>query len=292
MIVYLDTETTGISAASGDAVIEIAIVDHNGRPLIDTLINPQRPIPWQATKVHGIRDDMVRGKPTLEQILPEICNAIRGKELVIYNASFDVSFFPDRLGEAAAVRCAMRAFNAARGGRPHKLAVAAEQVGHKWSGSAHRALADALACRSVWEWLLRQKPTTPRLTTPPSIPTVSVLPPVAVDELEVTCSRCTERYILPANFDDDPRCPVCRQTFRDERAKSDRGREAPSIEVPARGPVEEPTVRYQMPLAKYRQISWNPAKIRFLCCYCENEGIDDDSHLVRCGVCNRWVFTR
>jgi DNA polymerase III epsilon subunit-like protein len=54
MPVYLDTETTGLSPARGDAIVEVAIVDSCGRALIDTLVNPGRHISWQATQVHGI----------------------------------------------------------------------------------------------------------------------------------------------------------------------------------------------------------------------------------------------
>ncbi len=298
MNVYLDTETTGLSAASGDTIVEIAIVDHNGRPLIDTLVNPQRAIPWQATKVHGIRDDMVRGKPTLGQILPDIREAIRGKELVIYNASFDVSFFPNRLADAAAVRCAMKAFNAARGGRPHKLTIAAEYVGHTWRGTAHRALADALACRSVWEWLLRQKrpkpvgPPTPTLARVPVRPPPVAPRPVAVDEPVVTCLRCAERYILPESFRDDPTCPNCRQVFKSGPARPARGGETPPKEASVPKTAEESSGHSRIAKALYRQVSRTPPKIAFLCCYCGTEGIADDSHLVRCETCNRWMFNR
>ena len=89
MPVFLDTETTGFSPAAGDAVVEIAIVDSDGRVLIDTLIDPQRSIPWQATNVHGITDTMVRGKPTLRHVMPQVVEAIAGQQVVIYNASFD-----------------------------------------------------------------------------------------------------------------------------------------------------------------------------------------------------------
>ncbi len=294
MIVYLDTETTGLSAANGDAIVEIAIVDHRGRPLVDTLIDPQRPIPWAATRVHGIRDDMVRGKPTLKQILPLVRNAIRDNELVIYNASFDVSFFPDRLADAGSVRCAMRAFNTARGGRAHKLAAAAAHVGHKWSGSAHRALADALACRSVWEWLLRQQ--TPSSPVKPRIRPVALHPPpsaqVVADAREVICVRCSEPYRLPERIEDDSTCPNCRRLFKPTNVEVIRGATTRSNEVATVKTADPPTARTQIPMASYRQISWKPPKIAFLCCYCGTEGIDDDSHLVNCKTCRRWVFTR
>jgi DNA polymerase-3 subunit epsilon len=157
VIVYLDTETTGLSAANGDTIVEVAIVDHLGRTLIDTLVDPQRPIPPIVSRINGINDSMVRGQPTLHQLLPDIRAAIRGKELVIYNATFDTSFFPNRLRDASNVSCAMREFAARRGDRPTKLADAAAHVGHRWTGQAHRALADALACRSVWNWLGRRR---------------------------------------------------------------------------------------------------------------------------------------
>ena len=153
MALYLDTETTGLNAGGGDTIVEIAIVDERGKALINTLVNPEINIPWYASKVHGIRDSMVRDMPTLEDLLPQINRVISGQQLVIYNAPFDISFFPNRLRDASSIECAMRAFSNAVGGRSRKLDVAAAHVGHVWTGEAHRALADTMACRSVWRWL-------------------------------------------------------------------------------------------------------------------------------------------
>jgi len=156
MAVYLDTETTGFSPARGDAIVEIAIVDSAGRALVDTLIDPKRPIPWQATKVHGITDDMVRGKPTLRQVMPRVLEIIAQEQIVIYNANFDAPFFPGQLQQSRGVLCAMTSFANVLGGPWRKLDAAARHVGHRWTGDAHRALADALACRSVWIWVESQ----------------------------------------------------------------------------------------------------------------------------------------
>ena len=153
MAIFLDTETTGFSPDAGAHVVEIAIVDERGRTLIDTLLDPRQEIPWQAQKIHGISDRMVRGKPTLQDVLPRIREIIAEEEVVIYNAAFDTRFFPDRLRHARAVSCAMTRFAGSLGGPWRKLEVAARHVGHQWTGPAHRALADALACRSVWLWL-------------------------------------------------------------------------------------------------------------------------------------------
>lgn len=153
MTVYLDTETTGLSPAKGDAIVEVAIVDGEGRVLIDTLVNPGRSIPWQASSIHGITDDMVRGAPTLSQLMPCVLEIVQSEQVVIYNARFDAPFFPGRLNQARTVECAMLRFAELRGGRWQRLDAAAQHVGHRWTGAAHRASADALACRSVWNWL-------------------------------------------------------------------------------------------------------------------------------------------
>ncbi len=153
MAIYLDTETTGFSPAQGATIVEIAIVDEDGRTLIDTLVDPRSPIPFGAQQVHGISDDMVRGKPTLQELMPAIRDVVAGQEVVIYNAAFDTAFFSDQLRSSRQVSCAMRRFAEVLGGKWRKLDVAAKHVGHQWTGTAHRALADALACRSVWRWL-------------------------------------------------------------------------------------------------------------------------------------------
>ena len=58
-IYFLDTETTGLSVTTGARIVEIAIVDLHGEPLLNTLVNPEEPIPSAAQQVHGISDEMV-----------------------------------------------------------------------------------------------------------------------------------------------------------------------------------------------------------------------------------------
>lgn len=156
--VFLDTETTGLF---GDVrIVEIAIVDHLGRPLVDTLVNPGIPIPWKASGVHGIYDADVAGHPTLSQLMPEVNAAVRDRRVVIYNAAYDQRLFPCGLREAEAVLCAMRRFKQlelARGRGNGTLSAAATWARHEWTGVAHRALADALAARTVWARLERER---------------------------------------------------------------------------------------------------------------------------------------
>lgn len=166
--IFLDTETTGFDAAKDD-VLEIAIIDEVGNVLLDTLVQPVRKPEWpEAQAVNGITPNIVTDAPTLESLAPQIAAAFKGARVVMYNAAFDYEFLKPCLGEMVEgtdffVHCAMRRFSVIRGvwdGRVigcgdykrWKQAEAAAYVGHQWSGGAHRALADAQACKSVWEW--------------------------------------------------------------------------------------------------------------------------------------------
>lgn len=158
---YLDTETTGLSPRA-DRIVEVAVIDEAGHSCIDTLINPGRPI-GDASRIHGITDAMVRHAPSLLEVVPMIEALIAGHRLVIYNAGFDVPFFPGRLASAASIDCAMLRFAPIYGERSsgyqdykwQKLTTAAAYVGYRWEGNAHRALADAKAARAVWQWMER-----------------------------------------------------------------------------------------------------------------------------------------
>ena len=195
MPLFLDTETTGLSPVAGHTVVEIAIVDAGGRTVLNTLVDPERTIPWQATNVHGITDDMVRGQPTLSQLMPKIRKIVSNEIVVIYNSSFDTPFFPGHLKEALSIECAMRRYTEATGGgRWKKLSFAAQKVGHRWTGDAHRALADTLACRSVWEWLEISTSNTEATKT-------------------VRCSNCGILHRVPTKLIYIT-CTICHKTFR------------------------------------------------------------------------------
>jgi DNA polymerase-3 subunit epsilon len=161
---FLDTETTGLDPATGAELVEVALVDDDGAILLHTLVNPGHPIPAALTEIHGITDAMVATAPTANDVRQKVLQLVAGHHLVIYNAPFDAAFFPGINGQANAIQCCLRRFadewpdrtwSDERGGwKRQKLATAAAHVGHDWEGAgAHRALADALACRSVWHWL-------------------------------------------------------------------------------------------------------------------------------------------
>lgn len=85
--VILDTETTGLHGAE---IVEIAIVDPLGEPLLNTLIKPTIPIPSEAREIHGITDEMVADVPNFPEVYPRIAEVLQDKRILIYNASFDI----------------------------------------------------------------------------------------------------------------------------------------------------------------------------------------------------------
>lgn len=98
--VVLDTETTGMNFNGaphiGHNIIEIGAVEVINRRLTGrtyhVYIKPPRAVDEDAVKVHGITDEMLADKPTFAEIAPEFLEFIKGAELVIHNAPFDVGF--------------------------------------------------------------------------------------------------------------------------------------------------------------------------------------------------------
>lgn len=95
MEIFLDTETTGLNPAS-DRLIELGLVVAQSRrdPLerYQIYFNPGIPIDPGATQIHGITDAMVAGLPGFKAYAARIAHLIRGKKVVIHNASFDCAF--------------------------------------------------------------------------------------------------------------------------------------------------------------------------------------------------------
>jgi DNA polymerase-3 subunit epsilon len=104
--IILDTETTGLSAETGDRIIEIGCVELLNRKLTRNnfhhYVNPERDSHEDALKVHGISNEFLRDKPKFAQIADELLAYIEGAELIIHNAPFDLAFLNkelERLGK-------------------------------------------------------------------------------------------------------------------------------------------------------------------------------------------------
>jgi DNA polymerase-3 subunit epsilon len=94
--IVLDTETTGFKANEGDRLVEIGcieLVNHipTGRHY-HVYINPERSMPEEAFKVHGLSDEFLRDKPVFAAVAQDFCDFIAEDMLVIHNAAFDLSF--------------------------------------------------------------------------------------------------------------------------------------------------------------------------------------------------------
>ena len=104
--IVLDTETTGLSAESGDRIIEIGCVELLNRKLTGTnlhfYVNPERDSHEDALRVHGLTTEFLRDKPKFAEVAEEILRYLEGAEIIIHNAAFDIGFLDkelERLGK-------------------------------------------------------------------------------------------------------------------------------------------------------------------------------------------------
>lgn len=165
----LDTETTGLHRGE---ICQIAILNHEGNILLNTLVKPMNSIPMDAYGVHGISDEMVQDAPTWAEIAPQVLDIISNQNLVVYNATYDRKMM-HQSGEAAGMPriewkeharwyCAMIAFAEHYGDwndyhgnyRWQKLSTAAIMSGMDTNG-AHDALVDCLMTLHVVHKLLK-----------------------------------------------------------------------------------------------------------------------------------------
>jgi DNA polymerase-3 subunit epsilon len=99
--IALDTETTGLNPLDGHRIVEIGCVELDiniptGKEW-HTYLNPQRTMPEAAFAVHGLDDNFLSDKPLFKNISSDFLNFIKGAELVIHNARFDIGFLNNEL---------------------------------------------------------------------------------------------------------------------------------------------------------------------------------------------------
>jgi len=99
--VVLDTETTGLEPQDGHRIIEIGCVELVNRRLTGNnfhqYLQPDREIDAGAVEVHGITNEFLADKPRFQDVVDDFVSYIRGAELVIHNAPFDVGFLNHEL---------------------------------------------------------------------------------------------------------------------------------------------------------------------------------------------------
>ena len=101
----LDTETTGLSAAAGHRIIEIAAIEVDNRSVTSNVfqvyVNPERAVDQGAFEVHGLSEEFLEDKPTFDLVVEDLLAFVKGSNVVMHNASFDVGFLNmelDKLG--------------------------------------------------------------------------------------------------------------------------------------------------------------------------------------------------
>jgi DNA polymerase-3 subunit epsilon len=104
--VVLDTETTGLEPSQGHRIIEIGCVEMINRRLTGNRYHqyllPDRDIDEAAVEIHGITNDFLMDKPRFAEIADDFLDFIRGSELIIHNAPFDVGFLNHELASLGA----------------------------------------------------------------------------------------------------------------------------------------------------------------------------------------------
>jgi DNA polymerase-3 subunit epsilon len=102
--IFLDTETTGLSAEQGDRVVEIGCVELINRKLtgnnLHLYLNPGRDSHEEALKVHGLTTEFLRDKPKFEVIAEDFLAYVKDAEIIIHNAPFDMGFLNVELKRA------------------------------------------------------------------------------------------------------------------------------------------------------------------------------------------------
>lgn len=166
----LDTETTGLTRRA--EICQIAIIDQDGFPLTNRFVRPQRHIPTDATKIHGIVWADVMSAPDWETTRGFVREILEGQNVVVYNAVYDrrlmyqsddaLSLEKIEWGKISTYFCAMEAFaeifgerSESRGGyrwQPLREALRYYKLGV--SAHSHTALGDCLATLAVCRAML------------------------------------------------------------------------------------------------------------------------------------------
>jgi DNA polymerase-3 subunit epsilon len=163
-LVYLDIETTGLSAEKGAKILEIAMLkvsDNLEETRYEKLVNPQRPIAAECSQIHFIYDEMVKDAPAFKDIAAEVLDFIGSNTVVCHNAKFDLSFVKKEIYEALNLKVDFNYIDTLMMARRHfnfssnALGAIADTVGIE-VGVRHRAMADVLTMQAVSKYLFKR----------------------------------------------------------------------------------------------------------------------------------------
>ena len=104
-IVFIDIETTGLDSREGHRIVEICLIKINPdgtEETLSSLINPVMQIPLEATKIHGITNENVKGKPTFNELAPKIISFIDNCDIGGFGTKFDLGFLEAEFKSAGA----------------------------------------------------------------------------------------------------------------------------------------------------------------------------------------------
>mgnify|MGYP000946426169 CR=1 FL=1 len=150
-VIVLDTETTGRHETARVVELAAARVDvHSGRVLDSRgmLLDPCEPIPRDATRVHGITDDMVRGRPTFSQVWPKVIAFAGDLPVIAHNSAFDRKRLEHEINRAGLPRpgwrwwCSLSCARRASPGQPSYALQSLATALDLRSGTSHRAMGD------------------------------------------------------------------------------------------------------------------------------------------------------
>ncbi len=165
MYAILDVETTGLSAA-GEKITEIAIYIHDGKQVVDSfesLINPEKKIPYRIVQMTGITNRMVAGAPRFYEIAKKIVELTEEKTIIGHNVNFDYSFLRNEFKGLGydfqrKTLCTVKLSRKLIPGRPsYSLGKLCNDLGIN-NHARHRAAGDALATARLFELLLTIDP--------------------------------------------------------------------------------------------------------------------------------------
>lgn len=173
--IVFDTETTGLEPGEGHRIVEIGCVElfehvPTGRSF-QCYLNPERPVPQESQRVHGLSDAFLADKPLFSAIAEELLAFLEDAPLVIHNAPFDLKFINAELRRterpaipAARAICTLEMAKAKFPGARHSLDELCRRFGVDLSARAkHGALLDAELTARVYLELVGGRQTRLRL---------------------------------------------------------------------------------------------------------------------------------